>query len=237
MIGWLDAKQKIADGHAKVWGTPTTNDKVITGLTVLSHVASGFGYHYDTPDKTDHNWSGELGGGMAGSCSATADGQYLGTGKGYDGAGLCFVAFPDDDAGIVSFINRADYPAVESSLEEPMGNGDLVGFVTALFAQPVHASVETQAWADSIRQQFHDKESLGHAMIESFQKYENATGMTSGWHVNGKPVGEIQLTGENTAQGTGAASTNDTSSDNTGIYIAGAALVAVVAGVFYATRK
>ncbi len=238
MITWEEAETLISAGFQKRHGRAPTAIE-LHGLAALSSVMSNFGYHFrDSPDTTDHNWSGmtieALFGikGFLDTKTCAAKGGTMGDGY-YKGNITCYVKQDSDAAGIDDLLfqleNKPDvYPA--------LAQGMVANFAIAMAGVGIEQPLpEWNRYRKAVLEQFPSSDPSGElktALILHLQDLEAKTGQTTGWVVDwqGLPVGQAHLQGPNVKSGgsDGASSTDSGSSSGAGWAIAGLALVAVI---------
>lgn len=228
MITWEEAQAKIRAVAQQRYGHDV-NQTWLDGVTVMSSVLSSFGFHFESPDATDHNWIGA-------SASPLSDGGCPGEGsphlgKDYFGNPLCFYHWESDEQGIETMLSIIDETPLVRYF---VGDGSVGNF-----AQSLYDANETDSGAvirANVRRQFGSEDSLIDALILDFQDLERKTGRTTDWKVGGKPVGQIPVQGPVVKSGGGSGSDAGSGSGTTGLLVGGA-IAAVAIGLLYAATK
>jgi hypothetical protein len=246
MITWEQATYKIRQAFMAVLGREPT-DKQVTALAALSYVYAGFGYHFDTPGDTDHNWfalgeSAAMCGTVGDKDASTAQGclDCGGRhGKGYHGQPICFDVFPSDEDGLRDALHYiAQHPVINAA-----ATGNIPTLAdSCLRAPPSGSGFGATVMYTAFALQFRPDKGIGplsNALSEAFADYEKKTGKPSGWSMSGGAYLTDRTMGIPTGGGASApVDTSKTDEDaGMGAWLLGGAIVAVAVGLFYATTK
>jgi hypothetical protein len=242
MISWEQAISQIYASQ-KNKTHQDVSDTWLYGAAAVSWVLSAWGFHFDSPTVTDHNWSGimSIGEGIGGvtpaECAKTGGSPQLGIT--YKGTKRCFVRYLDDDAGAADLIRLF---LDNDSVNHAVSDGDVVPLASALWTGGGSTGMVSdwpQTYGDAVRLSFDSEEQLRNALILALQDLEQKTGLQSGWRVGQKPVSQIYLTnqGQDTPSGGSVVDNKTEESAGMGGWLLGGAIVAVAVGLFYATTK